>query len=253
MPATTHLYLISHIKTCSVFSQGLTYGEGKLYETTGHYGKSKVMRINPETFDIELSVDVDAGYFGEGCTFYDDSTGRGRLVEITWREQTGFIYDPVTLELLRTFTYTTTPGYGYRAHQGWGITYDSVREEFIVSDGTKHLYVWDRDTLAQKRKVAVTRLNGQSASRLNELEYMDGLVCCNIWHENDIICVDPLSGKSVREYDMSSLRPENSYWSSENVLNGIALGKDHVLLTGKRWDRMYKVQFLDWPTLFGQG
>ncbi len=34
------------------------------------------------------------------------------------------------------------------------------------------------------------------------------------------------------------------------MLNGIALGKDHVLLTGKRWDRMYKVTFPDWPTLF---
>ena len=35
------------------------------------------------------------------------------------------------------------------------------------------------------------------------------------------------------------------------MLNGIALGDDHVLLTGKNWDRMYKVVFNDWPTLFG--
>ena len=34
------------------------------------------------------------------------------------------------------------------------------------------------------------------------------------------------------------------------MLNGIALGKDHVLITGKRWDRMYKVTFADWPSLF---
>lgn len=34
------------------------------------------------------------------------------------------------------------------------------------------------------------------------------------------------------------------------MLNGIALGKDHVLITGKRWNRMYKVTFSDWPSLF---
>jgi glutamine cyclotransferase len=50
--------------------------------------------------------------------------------------------------------------------------------------------------------------------------------------------------------DMSSLWPKAERGNSENVLNGIALGRDHVLLTGKRWDRMYKVVFPDWPTLF---
>ena len=49
---------------------------------------------------------------------------------------------------------------------------------------------------------------------------------------------------------MSSLRP-TSERGGAGVLNGIALGDDHVLLTGKNWDRMYKVVFNDWPTLFG--
>ena len=46
--------------------------------------------------------------------------------------------------------------------------------------------------------------------------------------------------------DMSSLWPANERGNSENVLNGIAIGSDHILLTGKRWDRMYKVTFPDW-------
>jgi len=50
--------------------------------------------------------------------------------------------------------------------------------------------------------------------------------------------------------DMSSLWPASERGDSGNVLNGIAVGKDHVLLTGKLWDRMYKVKFTDWPTLF---
>ena len=46
----------------------------------------------------------------------------------------------------------------------------------------------------------VTRLDGSYQDKLNELEYMDGLVCCNIWYSDEIICVDPATGKSVREY-----------------------------------------------------
>lgn len=34
------------------------------------------------------------------------------------------------------------------------------------------------------------------------------------------------------------------------MLNGIALGQDHVLITGKRWDRMYKISLGDWPSLY---
>ncbi|KAL7461901.1 hypothetical protein ACHAXS_002306 [Conticribra weissflogii] len=229
------------------FTQGISYGDdGIIYETTGLYGSSKVRRINPETFEVEMSVDTKRKYFGEGSTFYRDPDGNGRIIEITWREQTGFIYDSETLEIIDEFEYSTTPP----RHEGWGITYDEGNREFIVSDGSQYLFFWDRDTLEEKRKVLVTRFDGRPQGQLNELEFMDGLVCCNIWHVDEIICVDPSSGKSVWEFDMRTLWPANERGSSENVLNGIALGKDHVLLTGKRWDRMYKVVFPEWTTLF---
>ena len=183
---------------CIIPSQGLSYGDdGTIYETTGLYGQSKVRRINSNTFDVDLSVDVDVKYFGEGSTFFRDLHGNGRLIQITWQEQTGFIYDSETLEKISEFKYTTTPEDG---NQGWGITYDADRQEFIVSDGTQYLYFWDRDTLAEMRRVEVTRFDGYEQRQLNELEYMGGLVCCNIWHSDDIICVDPETGKSIREY-----------------------------------------------------
>lgn len=178
--------------------QGLSYGKDGtwLYETTGLYQKSKVRRINPTTFEVDISVDIDKQYFGEGSTIYTDANGNERLIAITWRRQTGFIYDSETLEKLDEFTYTTTaPG-----HQGWGITYDESNQEFIVSDGSDTLYFWDRDTLAEKRKVTVSRFDGNRQDQLNELEFMDHLICCNIWHSDDIICVDPATGESVREY-----------------------------------------------------
>ncbi len=180
------------------FTQGLSYSDdGRIYETTGLYGQSKVRCINSRTYDVDLSVDVDAKYFGEGSAFFRDSHGNGRLIHITWQEQMGFIYDSETLDKISQFKYTTTPEDG---NQGWGITYDPSRQEFIVSDGTQYLYFWDRDTLAEMRRVEVTRFDGYEQRQLNELEYIDGLVCCNIWHSDDIICVDPDTGKSVKEY-----------------------------------------------------
>ena len=156
-------------------------------------------RIDPDTFAVVTSVDIDSAYFGEGSTFYIDADGNRRLIEITWKKQTGFIYDAETLEQLREFNYSTTaPG-----HEGWGITYDASAQEFIVSDGSANLYFWDRDTLAETRSIRVTRRDGREQDQLNELEYMDGLVCCNIWYSNEIICVDLESGRSIREYGKS--------------------------------------------------
>ena len=189
----------SHSHPRMIPRQGLSYDDNgnAIFQTTGLYGQSKIQRLNPDTFDVELSVDIGGQFFGEGSTFYRDAEGNGRLIIITWQEQTGFIYDSETLEKLKEFKYTTTPP----QHEGWGITYDASEQEFIVSDGSNYLYFWDRDTIVEKRKVAVTRrFDGRNQNQLNELELIDGLVCCNIWYSDEIICVDKTSGKSVREY-----------------------------------------------------
>lgn len=228
------------------WTQGLSYGDdGYIYETTGLRGKSKLLKIHPTTFEIVTSIDIEDRYFGEGSTYYTDANGNGRLIFVTYEEQTAFIFDPVTLTKLQTLSYETTPPW----NEGWGITFDSDKSEFIMSDGTSTLFFMDRDTLQVKRKIVVTRFDGTEQDSLNELELMGGLVCCNIWYEDEIICVDKMTGRSVREYDLSTLYPieKRGY---VNILNGIALGEDHVLITGKNWDRMYKVRFDDWDGLF---
>jgi len=193
----TTLEQVNHDPTS--FTQGLSYNnEGNIiFETTGLYGQSKIQRINAETYQVEKSINLSWQYFGEGSTYYTDSNGNGRLIMITWKSQTGWIYDAESLERLSEFQYTTTPSLG---NEGWGITYDSFNQEFIVSDGSQYLYFWDRDTLEEKRKITVTRFDGSEQQDLNELEMIDGLVCCNVWYEDVIICVDPVTGKSVREY-----------------------------------------------------
>lgn len=178
MSSSIHiLFITSSVVPCR---QGLSIGrDGTIFETTGLNGQSKVRRINPDTFEVELSKDVDGKYFGEGSTTYTDAVGNERLIEITWKKQTGFTYNAKTLEQLTEFKYTTSSG-----NQGWGITYDESNQEFIVSDGSQYLFFWDRDTLKEKRRVAVTRFNGSEQRQLNELEYIDGLVCANIWYQD---------------------------------------------------------------------
>ena len=179
------------------FTQGISYcSDGKIYETTGLYGQSKVRRINPDTFEVEKSIDTPREFFGEGSTCFIGKDGKEYLIEITWRERRGFVYEVPSLELLHSFDYTTTaPG-----NQGWGITYDPKNHELIVSDGSEYLYFWDVENFEMKRRVTVTRFDGEIQDQINELEFMDGLVCYNIWHEDEIICADPWTGKSVREY-----------------------------------------------------
>ena len=90
------------------FRQGLSYGaDGTIFETTGLHGRSKVRRINPRTFDVQLSVDLGRQYFGEGSAFYRDADGHDKLIQITWRQRTGFIYDAQTLQTQSQFQYTT--------------------------------------------------------------------------------------------------------------------------------------------------
>ena len=91
-PATS-LDSISRRRRHSPFArQGLSYSaDGTLFETTGRYGQSKVLRLRPGAFNVERSVDLDDRYFGEGSAFYAEGAGHGRLTHLMWQEQTGFV------------------------------------------------------------------------------------------------------------------------------------------------------------------
>ena len=141
------LQVLTHDITA--FTQGLTYYQGYLYETTGYHGQSQVRRMDPNTGQVLEAKNVDEKYFGEGVAHFIDKNDEACLIQLTWEEKTGFIYRISDLEILKTFSYETTNG------QGWGITYDETKQEFIVSDGSAWLLFWDRDTLQEKRRVQV--------------------------------------------------------------------------------------------------
>ena len=185
------------------FTQGLTYANGRLYESTGRRGRSTAREIDPNDGTVLSSVDLNSRFFGEGMTYYD-----GKLIQITWQAQTGFVYDANNLSAEPIeFSYETS-----KFNEGWGITYDEGRDELVVTDGSGNLVFWDplcwqTGMCSVKRTVPVTRLNGQAAFNLNEIEFWRGKIVSNVWLTDIILVIDPETGDVEKEYGEFTMMP----------------------------------------------
>ena len=62
------------------FTQGLTFVDGELLESTGLYGRSSLRRVDPYSGTILQQLPLDANYFGEGVAQVGD-----RLIVLTWK------------------------------------------------------------------------------------------------------------------------------------------------------------------------
>src|SRR5690606_15143775 len=82
------------------FTQGLVYRDGFLYESTGLNGRSSLRKVELETGTIVQQREVDARYFAEGLTDWQD-----RLLQLTWTTNIGFVYDLATFAPRGTFEY----------------------------------------------------------------------------------------------------------------------------------------------------
>ena len=222
----------------SSFTQGLTYGNGLLYESVGLYGQSKVRQLDPVTGDVLKSIDMDPSLFAEGMTYYDDD----RLIQITWKARKGFIYRASTLELLSVFEFETN------TNEGWGITFDPCTRALIVSDGSEYLHFWDPENpgVDAKRRVKVKRQDPtMKADQLNELEFVNGKVIANVWYEDILLVINPETGECEDEYDLSRLWPKKERkGAGADVLNGVSVsGEDGILyVTGKLWKKLFRLQ-----------
>lgn len=212
----------------TAFTQGLVVENGQLYESTGQYGSSWISEVNIVTGEQTKRVNLDNQYFGEGITILNK-----KVYQLTWKTKVGFVYALPSFEKVTEFSYD---------HEGWGITHNNVH--LIISDGTNRLHFLDTATLKEHHVVAVTD-NGQPASNLNELEYVDGFVYANQWQTNFILKIDPETGKVVGRLNLSSLDEEIAKFNGNvDVLNGIAYEKNSktFLITGKNWPVMFALR-----------
>lgn len=211
------------------FTQGLAYEDGYLYEGTGLYRRSALIKCDLENDRIVKRLRLPNRYFGEGITIFDD-----KIIQLTWKSQVAFVYDKTTFRELDRFTY-----HG----QGWGLTTDGTR--LILSDGTAVLRFFDPNTYAETGQVRV-HYNGRPLQQINELQYINGKVYANVLPTDYIAIICPETGRVTGWINLTGLyiRPKNS--SSDNVLNGIAYIPEtaRLLVTGKRWPRVYEIELL---------
>lgn len=226
------------------FTQGLTYDpvHNILWEGTGLEGSSQLRQVDPKTGDVIKKVSLESKYFGEGISFYKDKDGHRRfIIQISWKDKTGWIYDAETMELSKTFNYETSTG------EGWGITYNPNRHEFYVSDGSQYIMVWDATTLQEIRRFTVVHpQTSTQIPHLNELEFSpsDNTLLANVWYKDAILKIDVDTGRITQIYDFTKLYPHRK--KGEDCFNGISITEkpNEFWVTGKLWPSMYRVKVL---------
>ena len=227
------------------FTQGLVFYNGFFYESTGEYGDSTLRKVEPQTGKVVQEHELPREYFAEGMTILN-----GKAYQITWQENTAFVYDLENFKLLREIKYQGS---------GWGLTTDGTH--LIMSDGTHIIKFLDPETFNTVRSITVKKEDGAPVYHLNELEFVKGEIWANIWHSeenaiktehgflpnlgkpNYIARIDPNSGRVVGWIDLVNISPEDVE-DSENTLNGIAYDaqNDRIFVTGKKWKKLFEIK-----------
>lgn len=219
----------------AAFTEGLQFVDGYLYESTGQYGKSDLRKTDLKTGKVLQQHKLDNRYFGEGIAVLND-----KIYQLTYREKTGFIYDKATLKQLGTFSFS--------ANEGWGMTTDGTH--LVYSDGSDIIYFIDPATFKEVKHISVTDQYGK-VSNINELEFINGSIYANQWQANNILKIDPATGKVIGQADLQSLRsrtgipePDPNNENAPEVMNGIAYDaqNNRIFITGKNWPKLIEIK-----------
>jgi glutamine cyclotransferase len=208
------------------FTQGLQYVDGGLYEGTGQVGQSSIRKVELATGKVLQHRDVPAPHFGEGITVWKND-----LIELTWQTHIAFVYDRITFQPKKQFTY---PG------EGWGLTQDAT--SLIMSDGSDELRVLDPTTFVERRRIKVSA-DKAPLRNLNELEYVKGEIFANIWQTDYIARIAPDTGRVTGYIDLRGLLTAAER-ANADVLNGIAYDAEHdrLFVTGKWWPKLFEIK-----------
>ena len=211
------------------YTQGLQFVDGEMWEGTGEYGNSRILRTDLATGKILESKPISDEEFGEGITILGD-----KIYQLTWLNGKMHIYDRKTLQQIATHTYKG---------EGWGLTSDGKR--LYMSDGTHAIRVINPETMKQERLFGVT-LRGESLTHLNELEWIDGKIWANVYTTDHIVIINPENGVVEGVINLSGILPESERDYTTDVLNGIAYDKEseRIFITGKNWSKLYEIKII---------
>ena len=217
----------------TAYTQGLVWHNNNLIEGTGLKGKSVLYQMDDQLKSFGKKIKLDQPFFGEGITVFD-----GKIYQLTWEEHAVFVYDANTLKKINTLNWP---------YEGWGLTHNDTA--LIVSTGSSNLYFVNPTDFSIQKTLGVFNEYGYQ-SMLNELEYVDGKIFANIYGQNNIIVIDPNTGKIINKIDCSNLLAQAKVnynplsIDAGYVLNGIAYRKatNTYFLTGKCWPVLVEIK-----------
>lgn len=215
----------------NAYTQGLEIHNGFLYESTGQKGASSLRKVELKTGKVLQKINLDAQYFGEGITRFDDE-----IMMLTWRGGIGFTYDFETFKKKGTFKYKNSL-------EGWGLTNNG--KQLIKTDGTERIWFLNPETKVEENFIEAYT-SKRKVEKLNELEYIDGKIYANIYQQNSILIVDATTGKIDGVANLNGLRDKVEQHRKLDVLNGIAYDKatKKLYVTGKNWDKLFEIELI---------
>jgi len=216
----------------SSYTEGLEFYKGDLYEGTGNYDESRLLKLDLNTGKPVKELALNKDFFGEGITIINDT-----VYQLTYRENTAFVYTLKDFKKIKEFTFSTD------TKEGWGMTNDG--KNLIVTDGSTNLYFFNPKNFNLDKKLTITD-GGNLTFNLNEVEYVDGFIYANQWQYNYIMKIDITTGKVVAKADCSELvRIAKEKNPSIDSFNGIAYNKStgNFFVTGKYWPEIFEIQF----------
>jgi len=214
IPILSYSIAATYPHDTSYFTEGLEFHKGKLLESTGNKGKSKLVETELKT--------------GKPSKEINDT-----IYQLTWQEHIVNVYSANDFKKIKELPLNT---------DGWGLTNDG--KNLIASDGSANLYFYEPTTFRLLRTQGVTE-NGSPAVNINELEYINGFIYANQWQYNYIIKIDPNSGQVVGKIDLTDLVTRvKSQAPYALELNGVAYNPESkkLYVTGKYWPQIFEIQ-----------
>lgn len=222
-----------------LFTEGLFFSSAPqcgeiLYESSGLYGKSKIVKFDFRAGKIIACYELPPQYFGEGITLWKD-----KIIQLSYKAGQGFVYDCRSFQQIGSFNFKTKSG------EGWGLTTDG--ENLIMSDGSDTLYFFKLQFSQGKIefkpvKEIKAHYNGKPVYYLNELEYINGEIWACLYNpQGYIVRIDSHTGEVVAVVNLREFFPPDG---SNGMLNGIAWDKksSRIFVTGKWCPAIYEIK-----------
>jgi len=219
----------------NVWTEGLSFVNGKLYESTGPSAKQG--SIGGELSEVDLNTGKALSsvkykdIYGEGAAHLGN-----QFYVLSYREHKIEEFDDKLTK--ETGAIPAPTGADAGTGQGWGATTDGA--SMVYSDGSNKIRWLDPTTKKVTKEITVEDQSGAGVQNLNELEWVKDEIWANVWQTYRIARINPTTGKVNSFVDLSGIHAK----SRDIGANGIAYdkAKDMLVVTGKEWNEMYQIK-----------